>query len=111
MVCQAYSCGPAYAGVALGTVSLYSVFTLGVTQWRTQFRVNMNKVTLVMQSHGIVDKVGVTLYVTFHHGRDQKVRRVCPVHWRLVAGCRCGGCQSGNTSAADFKWVHTPSVI
>ena len=66
---QAYSCGPAYAGVALGTVSLYSVFTLGVTQWRTQFRVNMNKVTLVMQSHGIV---WVTLYVTFHHGRDQK---------------------------------------
>ena len=41
---QAYSCGPAYAGVALGTVSLYSMFTLLVTQWRTQFRVNMNKV-------------------------------------------------------------------
>ena len=61
---QFYSCGPAYAGVALGTVSLYSVFTLGVTQWRTQFRVNMNKVTLVMQSHGIVDKVGVTLCFT-----------------------------------------------
>ena len=80
---QAYSCGPAYAGVALGTVSLYSVFTLGVTQWRTQFRVNMNKVTLVIWPHGIVDKVGVALYVTFHHGRDQKVR-VCPVHWRLV---------------------------
>ena len=100
---QAYSCGPAYAGVALGTVSLYSVFTLGVTQWRTQFRVNMNKVTLVIWPLGIVDKVWVTLYVTFHHGRDQKVR-VCPVH-------RCGGCQSGNTSAADFKWVQTPSVV
>ena len=40
---QAYSCGPAYAGVALGTVSLYAAFTLAVTQWRTQFRVNMNK--------------------------------------------------------------------
>jgi len=45
LVCSilAYSCGPAYAGVALGTVSLYSMFTLLVTQWRTQFRVNMNK--------------------------------------------------------------------
>ena len=41
---QAYSCGPAYAGVALSTVTAYTVFTLGVTQWRTQFRVNMNKV-------------------------------------------------------------------
>ena len=40
---QAYSCGPAYAAVALGTVSLYAAFTLSVTQWRTQFRVNMNK--------------------------------------------------------------------
>ena len=40
---QAYSCGPAYAAVALGTVSLYAAFTLSVTQWRTQFRVKMNK--------------------------------------------------------------------
>jgi len=39
----AYSCGPAYAAVAFGTVSLYAAFTLSVTQWRTQFRVNMNK--------------------------------------------------------------------
>jgi len=39
----AYSCGPAYAAVALSTVSLYAAFTLGVTQWRTQFRVKMNK--------------------------------------------------------------------
>lgn len=36
-------CGPQYAGLALATVSFYSVFTLAVTAWRTQFRVNMNK--------------------------------------------------------------------
>ena len=40
----AYTCGPQYAWLALGTVALYSAFTLGVTQWRTQFRINMNKV-------------------------------------------------------------------
>jgi len=39
----AYSCGPAYAGVAFSTVALYAAFTLSVTQWRTQFRVHMNK--------------------------------------------------------------------
>lgn len=39
----AYTCGPSYAALALGTVSLYAAFTLSVTQWRTQFRVNMNK--------------------------------------------------------------------
>ena len=45
MVCGvlAYTCGPAYAGVAFSTVVIYSAFTLAVTQWRTQFRVNMNK--------------------------------------------------------------------
>ena len=45
MVCGvlAYTCGPAYAGVALSTVLVYSAFTIAVTQWRTQFRVNMNK--------------------------------------------------------------------
>ena len=41
---QAYSCGPQYAAVAFSTVALYTLFTLSVTQWRTQFRVNMNKV-------------------------------------------------------------------
>jgi len=39
----AYSCGPQYAAVAFSAVTLYSVFTLAITQWRTQFRVNMNK--------------------------------------------------------------------
>ncbi|KAI2804254.1 ATP-binding cassette sub- B member 7, mitochondrial [Blomia tropicalis] len=35
--------GPSYAAVTLGCIGAYSVFTLAVTQWRTQFRVNMNK--------------------------------------------------------------------
>jgi len=32
-----------YGAVALSAVSLYSGFTLAITQWRTKFRVNMNK--------------------------------------------------------------------
>ena len=50
LVCGAlaFTCGPQYAWVALGTVGLYSAFTLGVTQWRTQFRINMNKVLLIL---------------------------------------------------------------
>ena len=47
----AYTCGPQYAWVALGTVGLYSAFTLGVTQWRTQFRINMNKVLPGLQDN------------------------------------------------------------
>ena len=38
-----YKCGPQFSLVALGAVGLYSVFTLRLTQWRTQFRLDMNK--------------------------------------------------------------------
>jgi hypothetical protein len=36
-------CGAAFAGVSLGCVGVYAAFTLAVTQWRTKFRVYMNK--------------------------------------------------------------------
>jgi ATP-binding cassette subfamily B (MDR/TAP) protein 7 len=36
-------CGPEYAGVALGCVTTYAIFTLAITQWRTKFRIYMNK--------------------------------------------------------------------
>ena len=39
----AYKCGPQFSLVALGAVGMYSVFTLSITSWRTQFRINMNK--------------------------------------------------------------------
>ena len=38
----AYSCGSQYASVAAATLSAYALFTFGMTQWRTQFRKNMN---------------------------------------------------------------------
>ena len=38
------TCGPAYAAVAVSTVALYAMFTLSFTEWRTQFRIAMNKV-------------------------------------------------------------------
>lgn len=37
------SCGPEYAAVAFSCVGIYGAFTLAVTQWRTKFRVYMNK--------------------------------------------------------------------
>ncbi|XP_076271132.1 ATP binding cassette subfamily B member 7 isoform X2 [Rhynchophorus ferrugineus] len=36
-------CGAAFAGISLGCVGVYAVYTLGVTQWRTKFRIFMNK--------------------------------------------------------------------
>uniref|UniRef100_A0A0U9IBL2 Iron-sulfur clusters transporter ABCB7, mitochondrial n=1 Tax=Chrysomela populi TaxID=154003 RepID=A0A0U9IBL2_CHRPP len=36
-------CGAAFAGISLGCVGIYSIYTLSVTQWRTKFRIYMNK--------------------------------------------------------------------
>ncbi|KAJ8254896.1 hypothetical protein GJAV_G00198570 [Gymnothorax javanicus] len=38
-----YKCGGQFALVALGTLSAYTLFTIAVTQWRTRFRIEMNK--------------------------------------------------------------------
>lgn len=39
----AWKCGPALAALTGGTLVVYTVFTFTVTQWRTRFRVAMNK--------------------------------------------------------------------
>lgn len=36
-------CGYEYSAVALGCVTTYAIFTLAITQWRTKFRILMNK--------------------------------------------------------------------
>nr|XP_055034202.1 iron-sulfur clusters transporter ABCB7, mitochondrial [Misgurnus anguillicaudatus] len=38
-----YKCGGQFAMVTLGTLSAYTAFTVAVTQWRTRFRIEMNK--------------------------------------------------------------------
>ncbi|XP_037636284.1 ATP-binding cassette sub-family B member 7, mitochondrial [Sebastes umbrosus] len=38
-----YKCGGHFAAVSLGTLSAYTLFTILITQWRTQFRIEMNK--------------------------------------------------------------------
>jgi ABC-type transport system involved in Fe-S cluster assembly fused permease/ATPase subunit len=38
-----YNFGVAHASVALATIAAYTGFTIGITQWRTQFRRDMNR--------------------------------------------------------------------
>lgn len=40
---QAYKCGKEFALVTLTFITAYTLFTFGITQWRTRFRVEMNK--------------------------------------------------------------------
>ena len=40
---QAYKCGWEFALVAIGSIGSYAAFTLAITQWRTKFRIQMNK--------------------------------------------------------------------
>ncbi|XP_034239318.1 ATP-binding cassette sub-family B member 7, mitochondrial [Thrips palmi] len=46
-------CGPEYAALSVGCVGLYTAYTLGVTQWRTKFRVMMNKAENEAGNHAI----------------------------------------------------------
>ena len=39
----AYKCGPAFAGLTGVVIAAYTAFTIGITQWRTRFRQDMNK--------------------------------------------------------------------
>jgi hypothetical protein len=38
----AVKCGPVFAGLTAGTIVAYTAYTLGITQWRIQFRQAMN---------------------------------------------------------------------
>ncbi|CAH1233500.1 ABCB7 [Branchiostoma lanceolatum] len=38
-----YKCGVQFAAVTLGCIGGYAAFTLGITAWRTKFRVQMNR--------------------------------------------------------------------
>lgn len=38
-----YQFGPAHGGVILATIGSYTVYTVGITQWRTKFRRDMNR--------------------------------------------------------------------
>ena len=40
---QGIKCGGEFSALAVGCVSMYCVFTLLITQWRTKFRVFMNR--------------------------------------------------------------------
>lgn len=38
-----YKCGGQFAGITLGCIGSYALFTLVTTQWRTKFRIQMNR--------------------------------------------------------------------
>lgn len=55
IVCSvlAARCGPEYAAIAAATVSMYTMFTFGTTQWRTRFRKEMNQADSAASSKAV----------------------------------------------------------
>ena len=68
----AHQCGPEYSAVALGTVGLYAAFTLGVTQWRTQFRVAMNRL--------VADNIILEHYCNISSGQTMRLATKLSTH-------------------------------
>eukprot|EP00527_Entomoneis_sp_CCMP2396_P009251 CAMPEP_0198138086 /NCGR_PEP_ID=MMETSP1443-20131203/1511_1 /TAXON_ID=186043 /ORGANISM="Entomoneis sp., Strain CCMP2396" /LENGTH=659 /DNA_ID=CAMNT_0043799721 /DNA_START=496 /DNA_END=2472 /DNA_ORIENTATION=- len=60
----AWQFGMAHANIALGTVLAYCIFTVGITQWRTQFRRDMNRLENQASSR-VVDSL--MNYETVHY--------------------------------------------
>lgn len=40
---QGLNCGSEFAALSFGCVSIYTAYTLLITQWRTKFRIYMNR--------------------------------------------------------------------
>lgn len=66
--------GAAYAAVTLGTVGAYSAFTLGITQWRTQFRKDMNRLENAASS-AAVDSLLNYETVKYFNNEDLEARK------------------------------------
>jgi ATP-binding cassette subfamily B (MDR/TAP) protein 7 len=50
---QYYKCGGQFALVSLGCIASYAAFTLAVTQWRTKFRIQMNRAENEAGAHSV----------------------------------------------------------
>lgn len=71
---MAYNFGAAHSGVVLGTVATYLGFTIGVSQWRTKFRREMNR--LENQASGrVVDSLLNYETVQYFNNSDHEVER------------------------------------
>ena len=70
----AYKCGPAFAGLTAGTIAAYTAFTFGVTQWRTQFRREMNKAEAEAGARAIDSLINYET-VKFFNNEEHEQRR------------------------------------
>lgn len=61
-----YQFGPAHGGVILATIGGYTVFTVGITQWRTKFRRDMNRLENQVQYENYMHKLHICLFLIAH---------------------------------------------
>lgn len=70
----AYKCGPAFAGLTAVTIASYTAFTLGVTQWRTQFRKEMNRAEAQASARAVDSLINYET-VKFFNNEEHERRR------------------------------------
>lgn len=66
---QYYKFGGQYALVTLGCIGGYTAFTLAITQWRTKFRVKMNKAENEAGNHAIDSLINYETVKYFNNER------------------------------------------
>lgn len=71
---MAYNFGTMHSGVILGTIGAYTMFTVGITQWRTKFRRDMNR--LENEASGkVVDSLLNYETVKYFNNEEHESRR------------------------------------
>lgn len=69
-----YSYGAPYAALVGGTIAAYSAFTLGVTQWRTRFRQEMNRMEAQGSSRSVDALINYETVKLFNNEAHEQAR-------------------------------------
>jgi len=69
-----YSYGAPYAALVGGTIAAYSAFTLGVTQWRTRFRQDMNRMEAQGSSRSVDALINYETVKLFNNEAHEQAR-------------------------------------
>ena len=69
-----YKCGPSFAVLTAGTMAAYTAYTFSITQWRTQFRKDMNRAENAASNRAIDSLINYET-VKYFNNEDHELKR------------------------------------
>ena len=113
----AVKCGPVFAGLTAGTIVGYTAYTLGVTQWRIQFRQAMNTAdseASARSTDSLINYETVKLYGNEAHERrryDECLAGAQGLHAPHSNPNRCPGLACATALPACISHIRMPCTV